>query len=105
MAGEIPTGAGPASFERRPACRLTRRQPCRGLYGRSRTAFEKRELGSDYAPGASVRSRLSIETARDISPKQAAVAINDDQNATQSRAGVTFSSSAVGPPERCAINV
>jgi hypothetical protein len=48
--------------------------------------------GSDYASGSSLR--LSSETARDISPKQAAVAISDDQNATQSRAGMTVSSSA-----------
>jgi hypothetical protein len=94
MASEMPTGADPACFEA-TACRLTPRQPCRGLHGRSCTAFGKPEFGgSDYARGASVRSRLSIETARDISPKQAAAAINDDQNATQSRAGMTFSSSA-----------
>ena len=85
MASEMPIGAGPACFE----ATMPR------VYGRGCTAFGKPEFGgSDYARGASVRSRLSIETARDISPKQAAAAINDDQNATQSRAGMTFSSSA-----------
>jgi hypothetical protein len=93
MASEMPIGAGPACFEA-TACRLTPRHMPR-VHGRGCTAFGKPEFaGSDYARGASVRSRLSIETARDISPKQAAAAINDDQNATQSRAGMTFSSSA-----------
>jgi len=51
-------------------------------------------MGNGYASDPSAPSRSSSETARDISPKQAAVAISDDQNATQSRAGMTFSFSA-----------
>jgi hypothetical protein len=43
---------------------------------------------------------LSTGTARGISPKQVAAAITDDQNAIQSKAGMTVSSSAVGSPER-----
>jgi hypothetical protein len=50
--------------------------------------------GEGYASDPSSPLGLSSETARDISPKQAAVAISDDQNATHSRAGMTFSSSA-----------
>jgi hypothetical protein len=49
---------------------------------------------SDYASGVPPQLRLSSETARDISPKQVALAISDDQNTTQSRAGMTISSSA-----------
>jgi hypothetical protein len=48
---------------------------------------------------------LSTGTAREISPKQAALAISDDQNAIHSKAGMTFSSSAGGSPERCSFNV
>src|SRR5262249_2233285 len=50
--------------------------------------------GKRYASEPSVPARLSSEAARDISPKQVAVAISDDQKAIQSKAGMTFSSSA-----------
>lgn len=57
--------------------------------------FGESELGgNDYASEESAPSRLSSELARDISPKQAAAAISDDQNATHNRAGMTLSSSA-----------
>jgi hypothetical protein len=46
---------------------------------------------NDYASGL---TRLSTKGGRDISPKHAAAAISDDQNATQSRASMTISSSA-----------
>jgi hypothetical protein len=59
-----------------------------GLFGRP----ELRR--NDYASGTMPPSRLSSVTTRDISPKQAALAISDDQNATQSKAGMTLSSSA-----------
>jgi len=63
--------------------------------GRGRAPFRKAEFdGKDYVSAPPSSPRLSSETARDISPKQAAVAISDDQNATHSRAGMTFSSSA-----------
>jgi hypothetical protein len=100
MAGEKPTGASACSacFDRPQECRLTPRQPCRRSHGRSDTSFAKSEIsGNDYASDELPEpppSRLSSETARDISPKQAAVAISDDQNATHSRAGMTFPSSA-----------
>ena len=58
-------------------------------------SFAKSEFsGNDYVSDEPPPSRLSGETAREISPKQAAVAISDVQNATHSRAGMTFSSSA-----------
>ena len=76
--------------------KLTRQQPSR--IGRSARARPPEGLeagaGGDQASGVPAWLRLSTETVRDISPKQAAVAISDDQNATQSKAGMTVSSSA-----------
>ncbi len=53
-----------------------------------------RRSSDDYAFGSTRWARLSITTGRDISPKHVVAAINDDQKATQSRTGMTISSSA-----------
>ena len=94
MAGEKASGVSRAGGGRWQ-WRLTAWQPCRPVARPRPRAFRKAEFdGKDYVSAPPSSPRLSSETARDISPKQAAVAISDDQNATHSRAGMTFSSSA-----------